>query len=122
MKALPSHVALLVPSVRKAAEHLRSFGFHIGEEEEWEGEGTLEVYVERGLGNSLLLMQPLRAGAYRRALEKRGPGFHHFAIDILNLENYLSSLADRDGCFIRRAFERCDSLKPRILRGPVFPD
>ena len=38
-----SHVALLLPSVRKAADVLRKFDFQIGKEEEWDGEGTRET-------------------------------------------------------------------------------
>jgi len=37
----PSHVAILVPSARKAAEFLRQFDFQIGPEEKWEGELSL---------------------------------------------------------------------------------
>lgn len=88
----PSHVAILVPSVRKAADYLRQFNFEIGKEEEWAGEGTREIYVECNKSNSLLLMEPIKAGAYQRAMEKRGPGIHHLAIDVLNLENYIESL------------------------------
>ena len=36
---LPSHVAILVPSVRKAADHLQQFDFQI-DKEVWDGEGT----------------------------------------------------------------------------------
>lgn len=88
----PSHVAILVPSVRKAADYLRQFGFQIGKEEEWDGGGTKEIYIEHDKANSLLLMEPIKHGTYQRAMEKRGPGLHHLAIDVLNLENYLESL------------------------------
>lgn len=71
---LPSHVAILVPSVRKAADHLRQFDFQIGKEEDWDGEGTREIYIEKDKANSLLLMEPIKPGAYQRALDKRGPG------------------------------------------------
>lgn len=82
MNQIPNHVAILVPSVKKAAIYLGQFGFQIGEEEQFDGEGTREIYVESGLGNSLLLMEPLGHGPYRRAMVKRGPGLHHIAIDV----------------------------------------
>lgn len=53
MTILPSHVAILVPSVRKAADYLQRFNFQIGKEEVWDGESTKEIYVERDMGNSL---------------------------------------------------------------------
>ena len=59
----PSHVAILVPSVRKAADYLSQFNFQIGKEEVWDGEGTKEIYVERDKSNSLLLMEPIKPGA-----------------------------------------------------------
>src|SRR5262245_23009735 len=40
-----NHVAILVRSVSKAAEYLRKFEFQIGEEEDFDGEGTREIYV-----------------------------------------------------------------------------
>ena len=93
--ALINHVALLLPSVKKAADHLRTFDFKIGAAAPWEGEGTLEIYVgdphaQRG---TLLLMEPMKEGAYTRALNKRGPGLHHIAIDVLNLESYIDDLS-----------------------------
>jgi hypothetical protein len=68
-KIQPSHVAILVPSVRKAADYLRQFDFRIGKEESWDGEGTREIYVEKDKANSLLLMEPIKPGAYQRAIE-----------------------------------------------------
>lgn len=47
IRVRPSHVAVLVPSVRKAGEFLQRFGFQIGQEEVWDSEGTKEIYVER---------------------------------------------------------------------------
>ena len=67
----PSHVAVLVPSVRKAADYLRQFKFDIGEEEVFEE--TREIYVQGSERNSLLLMEAKEIGSYRRALQKRGP-------------------------------------------------
>lgn len=64
-------------------QYLQQFDFQMGPEEKWEGEGTLEIYIEREKGNSLLLMEPIRAGAYQHALEKRGPGLHHLAINLM---------------------------------------
>ena len=90
-----NHVAILVPSVNRAAEVLKPLGFTIGPAETWEGEGTLEIYVgnrETHTGH-LLLMEPQKAGAYRRALDKRGAGLHHIAIDVLDLESFIGEIA-----------------------------
>lgn len=60
LNSRPSHVAILVRSVQKAAEYLRPFGFLIGPEEVWEGEGTKEIYIEREkLSDQKLFVEPL---------------------------------------------------------------
>lgn len=118
---LPSHVAVLVPSVRKAADYLRQFDFQIGKEEDWDGEGTREIYIERDKGNSLLLMEPIKPGAYQRALEKRGPGLHHLAIDVLDLEGYIESLAGSGWLLHPISIKTIKQVQTAYLARPGFP-
>ncbi len=120
-KILPNHVAVLVPSVKKAAEYLKQFDFKIGKEEEWEGEGTKEIYVELGRVNSLLLMEPIKPGAYQRALEKRGPGLHHLAIDVLNLESFLEAIALSGWLLHPTSLKTMKQTKTAYLARPGFP-
>jgi hypothetical protein len=120
-KIIPSHVAVLVPSVRKAADYLQQFNFQIGKEEVWDGEGTKEIYVERDKGNSLLLMEPIKPGAYQRALEKRGPGVHHLAIDVLNLESYIDSLAGSGWLLHPISIKTMKQSQTVYLARPGFP-
>lgn len=120
-KIVPSHVAVLVPSVRRAADYLQQFDFQIGKEEVWDGEGTKEIYVEREKGNSLLLMEPIKPGAYQRALEKRGPGLHHLAIDVLNLESYIESLAGSGWLLHPMSVKTMKQSKTAYLARPGFP-
>lgn len=116
-----SHVALLVPSVRKAAEYLSQFDFQIGKEEEWDGEGTREIYIERGKANSLLLMEPIKDGAYQKALSKRGPGVHHVAIDVLNLELYLELIAGTGWFLHPMSVKSIKQTQTAYLARPGFP-
>lgn len=120
-KIVPSHVAILVPSVRKAAEYLRQFDFQIGPEEDWDGEGTREIYIEKDKNNSLLLMEPIKAGAYQRALEKRGPGLHHLAIDVLNLEEFIESLSGSGWLLHPVSLKTIKQSKTAYLARPGFP-
>ena len=83
MQAWPGHVALLVRSVDQTAASLT--GLPVGPAELWDGEGTKEIYVGLPRPCSLLLMEAVKPGAYRRALDKRGPGLHHLAIDVQDL-------------------------------------
>jgi len=87
-----SHVALLVPSARKASNYLKQFDFKIENEQFFETVGTLEIYVERDKGNSLLLMEAIAEGPYKQALNKRGPGLHHIAIDVESIELFIKSI------------------------------
>ena len=88
-----SHIALLVRSVDRAAQLLAGNGYKIGPREEWEGEGTAEIYVGDDNDDSrLLLMEPIGPGAYQRAMQKRGPGLHHIAIDVPALQEYVVGL------------------------------
>lgn len=121
MLALPNHVAVLVPSVRKAADFLAGFGFEIGKEEVWEGEGTREIYVEREKANSLLLMEPIKPGAYQRALDKRGPGLHHLAIDVLNIESFVESLAGSGWLLHPTSIQTMKKSQTAYLARPGFP-
>ena len=88
-----NHIALLVQSVDASAVVLAKFGCQIGPKEEWEGEGTAEIYVgDKEQIAKILLMEPIKPGAYARAMERRGPGLHHVAVDVLNLEDFVTGL------------------------------
>jgi hypothetical protein len=116
-----SHVAVLVPSVRKSADYLRQFKFAIGEEEIWDGEGTKEIYVAAGSANALLLMEPIKEGAYQRALQKRGPGIHHFAIDVLDLESFILSLSGSGWLLHPMSVKTMKKTQTAYLARPGFP-
>jgi hypothetical protein len=117
--SLPSHVAVLVPSVRKAADHFRQLGFETGEEEVFAE--TREVYVEGGDRNSLLLMEARDTGSYRRALEKRGPGVHHLAIDVLEIEGFLASIAGSGWLLHLNSLRTLKDYRTAYLARPGFP-
>lgn len=117
----PGHVAVLVPSARRAADHLRQFGFQIGKEEAWEDVGTREIYVERDKANSLLIMEPAKPGVYQRAMEKRGPGIHHLAIDVPDLEDYIQSIESSGWLLHPSSIRTMKSTRAVYLARPGFP-
>ncbi len=117
----PSHVALLVKSVESSASFLRELGFQTGPAETWEGEGTKEIYVEHDHCNSLLLMEPAKPGAYQRAMDKRGPDLHHLAIDILNMDEFLHSIAGSGWLLHPRSVKTIAQIKTAYLARPGFP-
>jgi len=115
----PSHVAVLVPSILKAADHFRQIGFEIGEEEVFPE--TREIYVQGNERNALLLMEARETGSYRRALQKRGPGLHHLAIDVLDLNAFLSSISGSGWLLHLNSLKTMEDSRVAYLARPGFP-
>lgn len=123
MKSVLNHIAFLVPNAVKAAEYLKQYDFKIGPVEKWEGEGTLEVYVgdlTSETGN-LLLMEPIKEGAYSRAMAKRGPGLHHIAIDVLNLEDCIDELSGSGWLLHPKSLKTIKQSQTAYLARPGIP-
>lgn len=121
LEVMPSHVAVLVPSARRAAAHLAKHGYEIGPPQEWHEEGTLEVYVEQRRSNALLLMEAIGPGPYQDALAKRGPGLHHLAVDVLDVKGFVGSLAGSGWLLHPRSLETLASTRTAFLARPGFP-
>jgi hypothetical protein len=115
----PSHIAVLVPSVDKAAEQLQKFNFQIGEKEEFQE--TFEIYVHGEKRNSLLLMEAKSSGSYHEAFKKRGPGLHHVAIDVLDLNMFLESLTGSGWLLHLNSLKTIQDYKTAYLARPGFP-
>lgn len=114
---------MLVPNAIKSAEYLRQFDFKIGPAEKWDGEGTLEVYVgdlKSEMAN-LLLMETTKEGAYTRAMAKRGPGLHHIAIDVLNLETYIDQLSGSGWLLHPKSLKMIKDSQTAYLARPDVP-
>lgn len=89
-----SHVAVLVPSAKGAAAVCEASEWELGPIEDFREEGTREVYVGPPANEALLLlMEAIGPGPYRNALEKRGPGLHHVAVNVASIDEYVASLA-----------------------------
>jgi hypothetical protein len=116
-----NHVAVLVPSAQRAANYLSRFNFQIDAAEEIASEGTCEIYVERDKKNSLLLMEAISPGPYQRALQKRGPGIHHLAIDVKDLESYLQSLVGTGWLLHPISIKMIARSRTAFLCRPGFP-
>lgn len=89
-----SHVAVLVRSAEAAAAVCKAAEWELGPLEDFPSEGTREIYVGPPANESLLLlMEAIGPGPYRNALEKRGPGLHHVALNVGSIDDYVASLA-----------------------------
>lgn len=92
-ESILSHVALLVPSVDKSAAYLSALGYKCSKAEIFESEGTKEIYVGNYQENSglILLLEAVGEGPYKKAMNKRGPSLHHIAIDVLDMNDFLTN-------------------------------
>jgi len=88
------HVALLVPRIEPVLEKLGGLAEEAGDIEEFPSEGTRELYVGGDGRQARLLLMEARGdqGPYARALAKRGPGLHHVALDVPDLDAFLVGL------------------------------
>lgn len=87
------HVAFLVPRIEPVAERLIALGLAAEAVAEFPSEGTREQYLgDPARPGRVLLLQPLAPGPYERALTKRGPGLHHFALQVPDLDAYAAGL------------------------------
>jgi catechol 2,3-dioxygenase-like lactoylglutathione lyase family enzyme len=118
-----NHVAILVRSLSRAVDFFAGRGFEPGEVQEWEAEGTREMYIGRNKPNALLLLEAAKPGPYRRALEKRGPGLHHLAVDVSGpaLEAYLESLKGTAWRVHPYSAGIIEDLRTAYLSAPGFP-
>lgn len=89
------HIAILVPSIEQVQARLAKLDAPFGPIESFPGEGTREMYIGPGDATArLLLMEAVDAtGPYGKALQRRGPGLHHIAINVAGLSDYIDSLA-----------------------------
>ena len=122
LEARFNHIAFLVRSVCDSAEIEDLGAYPKGPAEKWDGEGTLEIYVgpEKAIGR-LLLMEPIADGAYRRAMEKRGPGLHHIAIDVLDIEAYISYLSGTGWLLHPQTIKTLKASRTAYLARPGIP-
>lgn len=88
------HIALVVRELEPALARCQAAGLPAGPIEDFPAEGTREVYLGDSTGSALLLlMQPTSdEGPYARALRKRGPGLHHVALRVPQLERFAREL------------------------------
>jgi methylmalonyl-CoA/ethylmalonyl-CoA epimerase len=87
------HVGVAVASLEAAAATWRLLGLDVGPPEEVAGSGVRVAFVTIG-GARVELLEPLAADTpVGRFLSRRGPGLHHVAWRVDDLEDALARLA-----------------------------
>lgn len=92
--AIVDHVALLVASLEEALSGLAPLPGPVGPIQAFPGEGTRECYIGApDATGRLLLIEAAGEGPYARAFRSRGPGLHHVALAVRELDSYVAGLA-----------------------------
>ncbi|MCA2959599.1 MAG: VOC family protein [Silvanigrellales bacterium] len=114
------HVALLVRSIEKTCEKLASFQSIMGSIENFPGEGTRERYIgPEDASARLLLMQPAdENGPYAKAMQRRGPGLHHLALNVLDLREFIETLAGSGWYLLPQSLRTIEQSKTAWLGRP----
>lgn len=89
------HIGIITDDLDGAIESYRKLGFHPGEEVRLEDQNVDVVPIEVG-GSWIELLAPLDyESGLGRFLQSRGPGMHHVAYLVEDLDAYLDALAAR---------------------------
>ena len=87
------HVGILVNSAVESARLFSARGIDAGAPDDFPSEGTREVYVGPDSNDGrVLLIEAIGPGPYRSAMERRGPGLHHVALGVLDVESFVEGL------------------------------
>lgn len=121
MKTALNHVAFLVKSIESALERNSFSSGDLGEIEDFASEGTREIYVGRSVMGRVLLMQAIGDGPYQRALEKRGEGLHHIALDVENIDEFINQISGSGWYLHPRSLDLYNKSKQVYLCRPGIP-
>lgn len=87
------HVGIVVEDIDAAAERYATLGFAAGDRFDVPEQGVVAVTYHLGPGWVELIQPTDPTGAIGRFLAKRGPGMHHYALRVPDLEDTLTRLA-----------------------------
>ncbi len=121
-ESLLNHVALVVEKIETEVAALDVAVALHGAIEHFPREGTRELYVgDDSLSGRLLLIQPVSAGPYQRALQLRGAGLHHLAIDVPDLDRFLHAIPDDGWQLHPHSFETLSRMRVAWLKRSGHP-
>lgn len=86
------HVGIVVEEIDAAAEKYAKLGFASGERFDVPEQGVIAITYHAGPGYVELIQPTDPTGAIGRFLAKRGPGIHHVAYRVSDLEGTLARL------------------------------
>jgi SAM-dependent methyltransferase len=114
------HIALLVRSLDDALSALAELDLTAQPVQTFPNEGTRECYLgEPSQSGRLLLIEPISDGPYADSLASRGPGLHHVALVVDDLDAFLAGVVADSGWLVHpRSFETRDQAGTVWLARP----
>jgi len=90
-----SHLGIATRSIEESARFYRLLGFRVAEPEEIEDQKVKVLFIETG-STRIELLEPTHPDSpIARFLERRGPGMHHIALEVDDLDSVLEHLAQQ---------------------------
>ncbi|MFQ5795891.1 MAG: methylmalonyl-CoA epimerase [Candidatus Bipolaricaulia bacterium] len=87
------HIAIAVVNLDAAIEHYRLIGFEVTGLETVMTERVRVAFLELG-DDRVELIEPLAGSTVERFVERRGPGIHHIALGVEDLDAELTRLQE----------------------------
>lgn len=95
------HIAFLVSSLDDALEALADLGLDAQPVQTFDSEGSRECYLGGETNCArLLLIEAVGPGPYADAMDRRGPGLHHVALAVDDLDAFLAEVVDGSGWLV----------------------
>ncbi|PCJ16330.1 MAG: hypothetical protein COB02_16335 [Candidatus Cloacimonadota bacterium] len=114
-----NHVAILVENITPIIQSNLFTNSKIGQIDQFDSEGTKEVYIgEISQSAKVLLIEAFKEGPYLNALNKRGAGLHHIALDVLNTKKFVNQLVGTGWYLHPSSLNSYDSFKQVFLTRP----
>jgi len=91
-----SHIGLAVKNLDRAIQFYEDvLGMKIRDRVKVDNQGVEIAFVDIGGDTELELLAPLREDSgVAKFLEKRGPGIHHFCVEVDNIEEQIKTLVE----------------------------
>lgn len=114
------HIAFLVTSLDDALEEMDQFDLEKQAVQSFPGEGTRECYLGApSLAGRLLLIESAGDGPYEDALARRGPGLHHVALAVEDLDGFIAQVVCASPWLVHpRSFETRQQVNTIWLARP----
>lgn len=87
-----NHIGIAVKDLNEAVELYKNMGFNISHTEEVPDQKVKVAFIELGESRLELLEPTATDSPIARFLEKKGPGIHHMALEVVDIDTKLHEL------------------------------